>query len=139
MKKLFASFIFLFAVLVSCQKQDQPQLETQFEVIITQQPVGGLNIPTVSTTYVGTIIGTVEPVDVKVEWFVENATHENAFAINTQIIQFTEGTNITKATACSVLDPYRYSVYYWVRFTWVDDKGSHSIESNKAFCEKKPV
>lgn len=139
MKKLFASFIFLFAVLVSCQKQDQPQVDTQFQVLITQQPIGGLNISTVSTTYVGTITGTVEPVNVKVEWMVENATHENAFAINTQTVSFVEGKSVTKATACLVLDPYRYSVYYWVRLSWTDDKGNHTIESNKAFCEKKPI
>lgn len=125
--------------LMSCQKQDELQPETILSVSITEQPIGGLNVPTVSATYIGTITGTVEPIDVTVEWFVESLTQENTFAINTQTIKFTEGTSIAKTTACPVLDPYRYSVYYWVKFTWTDDKGKHSIQSNKAFCEKKPV
>lgn len=139
MKNLFMVLCFLCLTLMSCEKQDQPQPETLLRVAITQQPIGGLNITTVSTTYVGTITGTVEPIDVKIEWFVENQTHENVFAINTQTIRFTEGTSMAETTACPVLDPYKSSVYYWVKFTWTDDEGPHSIESNKAFCEKKPV
>lgn len=138
MKKLF-TLICLFALLIvaSCTKETQPKPETQFEMSITQQPVGGINVSTVSTTVLGTIVGTVKPIDVTVEWFVENATHENAFAISTSIIKFTEGTAIAKSSACRVLDPYRHSVYYWLKLTWEDSAGKHVIETDKVFCERK--
>lgn len=140
MKKLFTLFVFATAVIavLSCTKENVPPLKTQFGVVITQQPIGGLNVPTVSATFTGEVLGKVIPVDVKVEWFVENATHENAFVIREEIIKFTGENYRVRSTAVQVLDPYRYSVFYWARFTWTDDEGKHTIDSDKAFCERKP-
>lgn len=137
MNRLFILLIAIVA-LVSCSKEQLPVSNTTFDVLITQQPVGGLNVATVSTTFMGLMTGTVNPVTVTSEWFVESQYHENAFVISSSLITFNEGTTITKSTSCQVLDPYRYSVYYWNRLTWIDASGKHTIESSKVYCERKP-
>lgn len=135
MKRLVILLIAI-VTLVSCSKEELPK--TNFELKITQQPVGGLNLSTVSSAYTGTIKGYVQPVRVLVEWFVESQYHENAMQLSATNVNFTEGTTVAKTTASKVSDPYfSHPVYYWVRFTWTDSNGTHTLDSQKVFCERK--
>lgn len=140
MKKLIYSnknFILLLTLMLafaisSCKKDDPDP--TRLSVNITQQPMGGSDLNVVSVSFEGIISGTVNPINATVEWWWENGFHMDQKMLSSSEVTFNSGSVTSKSSAWSTAAGYSLLNYFWVKITWTDDDGPHTLESSKAFC-----
>ena len=137
MKKIKLIIIVLLTVslFTTCQKDKTPA-ETNLNVLITQNPNGGEQVNSVSVQFSGKITGTEKSVPVIVEWWWEDGNHSNSKIKSSAEYTFDSATTTTKSTVWSADSGYILLNYFWVKITWTDDDGQHSIESSKAYCTR---
>jgi len=129
MKKLL--FLIILFVLAGCEKQPEP---TVLNLVITQNPVGGYNVRTLTTTVAGSISGELKPVTVTVEWYWESASHANQTIRSKTTMPFNKP-ELTSFTCNLIADAgYYHFNYFWAKIYWTDSKGLHTIESTKCYC-----
>ena len=133
--KLFVLAIIIIPLFSTCHK-DQVPAKTQLSVSITQNPSGGAQVNSVSAKFQGSINGTVKPVSVTAEWWWEDGYHSNSKIKSSTEYTFDSGSITSKSTVLSAPTGYILLNYYWVKITWTDDDGQHSIESSKAYCTR---
>ena len=129
------SFVFLFS---ACKKEeitpDPPPPDVTLNLSVTNQPDGGNQVNTVSCEYDGSVSVSDESIQVTVEWWWEDGNHENAALKDSEQVTFDSKNTVSKSTVYSAGSGYVLLNYYWVKFKWTDDDGSHEIESGKAYC-----
>ena len=123
----------LVAVFTSSCKKDDPE-PTKLNVTISQQPSGGNNMSSVSVKIEGIISGTVKPIDVTLEWWWENGYHTDQKLKSSTQFNFNSNSTTSKSSVWPAASGYYLLNYYWVKITWTDDSGAHSLESAKAYC-----
>ena len=115
-----------------CKKEIIP---TELILSVTTNPQGEANADSVTCSFNGAVSVPDQSVQLTVEWWYEDENHENAEMKNTEQITFNSETAVSKTTVYSVSDGSILKNYYWVKFKWTDDSGTHELESDKAFCE----
>jgi hypothetical protein len=135
MKKLLyflavSGFIFL---ITSCDKDDETT-PTVLSLNVKTQPEGGRSVNSVSCEFTGSLNVSDKSVQVTVEWWWESLDHENSKLMNSEQVTFSSVNSTSKSTVHSAASGYILLNYYWVKFKWTDDNGSHEIESGKAYC-----
>ena len=131
-KLLSVSLVIALMAVVGCG--DDAVEVTTLDLTITSHPEGGVNIQSVSCTVEGELIGGDDPVTVTIDWWWEDAAGLNDEIYSTETYTFSENQPIEHTTTYDVPAGFFLLAYWWAEFTWSDDDGSHSIESNKAFC-----
>jgi hypothetical protein len=118
--------------------------ETVLNLSVTSNPDGGNEVGLVSCTFQGYLeaigggmLGSkeTETISVTAEWWWENADHENAELKDSETFTFSTETPTSFTTTYSAGTGYILLNYYWVKLTWTDADGSHTLESGKAFCQ----
>jgi hypothetical protein len=119
--------------------------ETLLDLTITTHPQGGGSVERVSCTFEGfleTIGGGMfgpndtEPVSVSAEWWWEDSNNQNDELMDSETFTVTNETPTSFTTTYSAATGYILLNYYWVKLTWTDAEGSHTVESGKAFCQR---
>ena len=139
--KLLFDGIAIAILVTGCSK-----IETKLSVSFTKEPSGGFNVNSVSAQFEGKldaeggfILSSPEPeqVDATVEWWWENAYASGDEIVKSENVTFSNDGYTTKSTSYCAGSGYVLLNYYWVEIHWTDDKGSHSIQSSKAYCNYK--
>jgi hypothetical protein len=132
MKKLYAVFVPIILtciISISCSTENDALMTVE----ITEQPVGGayvsylacgfrVNLEDINTENI------VEPsVILTARWLTDKGIHE------TSRYDFPTGTSNRKTEIISPEGMY-FDKTFWVRLTWKDSEGEHTLESNKASC-----
>jgi hypothetical protein len=80
-------------------------------------------------------LGSANPMDTKVEWMWQDLNQTKNQIMRSDVVTFNSTGTHEKTT------DYQSSVgtvlanYYYLRISWSDEKGSHSVESAKAYCK----
>ena len=130
--RLFILALLTIALFSACG-EDEPK-PTRLEVSITEHPLGGAQVSSVSARFNGTVTGKQKSIQVTVEWWWESGDHtENRVISSTQYV-FDSDNTTSKSTVHSAGSGFILLNYYWIKITWTDDDGQHVLESNKAYC-----
>jgi len=127
---IYILLLLTVSLLSTCKKEDPP---TRLGINIMVQPQGGRYSTSVSVIFGGTITGTIKPVIVTVEWWWENGYHSEQQMVYTQDYIFDSGNPTSKNSICYAASGYYLLNYYWVKISWTDFDGPHTVESDKAF------
>ena len=125
---IILSFVFIFS---SCKEDIIP---TELNLIVSSNPQGGTQVSSVSCSFDGSVSVPDQSVQVTVEWWWEDGNHSNAEMKDSEQVTFNSENTVSKSTVYSAGSGYILLNYYWVKFKWTDDNGSHEKESGKAFC-----
>lgn len=128
-KNLIVPLIALLIALASCGKE-----ETILEIIITEHPLGGMNVESLDCTFEGEIISGDDPVQVTIEWWWEDENGVYGGIVETDYCEFDEQYPVTYTTNHRASLGYVFVGYFWVSLSWTDDEGMSRIESAKGFC-----
>lgn len=126
--------ILLIALITIVGCGDDAVEVTTLDLTIISHPEGGVNIQSVSCVVEGELIGGDDPVTVTIDWWWEDAAGLNDELYSTETYTFSENQPMEHTTTYDAPAGFFLLCYWWAEFTWSDDDGSHSIESNKAFC-----
>jgi PKD repeat protein len=108
--------------------------ETQLDITITQQPVGGSQIELLSASFDGTIAGYLRPVYATAEWFFQPAAGGNPTLMSSTEYMFDSAHTTSKSTVYSAPPGYVLANNYYLKLVWTDDAGQHTLLSDKAYC-----
>jgi hypothetical protein len=111
-------------------------------VSVTKNPIGGTSVRQVTADYKGAMksgglfgLASVKPIDIKVEWMWQDFYRTRNQVMRSDIITFDTDGETTKSTSYNEVSGYVLANYYYLRLSWSDDAGSHSVESAKAYCK----
>jgi len=138
MKKLFyflAVFGFIFLI-TSCDKDDDETVvkKATLDLTVKTQPEGGKSVNSVNCEFTGAVSTSNKSIQVTVEWWWESLDHSNSKIMNSEQVTFSSTSATSKSTVYKAGTGYILLNYYWVKFKWTDDDGSHEMESGKAYC-----
>jgi len=128
----FLALIALIALvgLVSCGSKD-----TTLDLTITEDPQGGAQVSSVTVEFEAGLVDGDTPITVTVEWWWENAVHEEDEMMDSENITVSSQTVQTFTSTYSASSGFILLNYWWVKIKWTDEAGdSHEVESDQAYC-----
>jgi len=118
--------------IVSCGSED---VDTLLDLTITEDPQGGAQVSSVTVEFEAALVDGETPISVTVEWWWENAVHEDDEMKDSETFSVASQTPMTFTSTHSAASGYILLNYYWVKISWTDEAGEdHEVESDKAYC-----
>jgi hypothetical protein len=133
MKKtlLFLLSFLIFALFSSCKKEDSAP--TELNIQVTHEPAAGALVNSIYADFNGEITGPIKPINVTAQWWWEEFPGRNTQLLGSQTYTFNSGVNTSHSFEFSAPNGYVLWHYFWLRLSWTDDKGLHTINTSKVY------
>jgi hypothetical protein len=129
-KYLWLSILVCSIALLSCSSK-----ETRLILHITEDPVGGTNIPLLTCSFEGKLYKGTTHIEATVEWWWSTFSGSNVTLVHREKYTFTGENYVEYTTEISAGANYVFYQIYWVKILWKDEDGTeHEIESSSARC-----
>jgi hypothetical protein len=129
-RKKLLPLLGVLLLLIGCPKKD-----TLLDLTITEDPAGGSQVTSVTVEFEAALVDGDTPITITLEWWWENAVHENDTKMDTETFTASSQTTTTFTSTYTADAGYILMNYYWVKIKWTDEAGeSHEVESDQAYC-----
>jgi hypothetical protein len=119
-----------YIIVLSCSSKN-----TQLLLHITEDPIGGTNVPVLTCSFEGKLYKGTAPLTATVEWWWCAFNYTNESLVHREKYTFTENEYVEYTTMISAGTNYVFFQVYWVKVLWEDEDGTeHEIESSQARC-----